>query len=145
MNKKFLSWFGASGLAVLIAVAANGKNLVAALEAAFLFMVTLADKAPLGLGSFALASALAVAAQAFLHKFASQLFPCSKSRDALYALAGFGIACSVMFLQLRTLNGLLLGLLAGFASPFLYQLTGGAWSLLVGPPVDPDKKEPLDE
>lgn len=145
MNKKFLSIFGASGLAVMVALAANGTNLVKALEAAFLFMLKMGDKAPLGLASFALTMALAIGAQAFLHKFAGQLFPCSKSRDALYALAGFAIATSVMYLQLRTLNGLLLGLLAGFASPFAYQLAGGLWSLVVGPPVDPAKKEPLDE
>lgn len=144
MNKKFLSFFGASGLAVLIAIAANGKNLIAAFEAAFLFMVTMSEKAPMGLGSFALASALAVMAQAFVYRYANQL-PCPRSRDFALGALALAIGTAVMYAQLPNLHGLLLGLLAGFSAPFLYQGASAVWTLIVGPAVDPAKKESLDE
>lgn len=140
MNNWFKSLFGVSGAAFLVLMATNGKELVAAFEAAFLFLDKLAETAPLGLGSFALASALAVVIQAFVHRYAASL-PCPRSQDFALALVALVVGTGVMYLQLRTLNGLLLGLLAGFSAPFLYQGVAAAWGALIRSTT----KETVDE
>lgn len=136
-NRWAKSVFGASGLAVLIAVAANGNNLVAVATSAFRFLLLLAKDAPLGLKSYAIATALAVLVQAFVNRYAAQL-PCPRSRELALSSLALGIGFAVMYAQLRTLNGALLGLMCGFSAPFVYQLVAAGWSWITKPTPEDD-------
>jgi Na+/glutamate symporter len=129
MNNWFKSTLGISGAGLIALIALYGKGFLDAVQAAFLFLFNLAQDAPLGVGSFALALALAVVAQAFVSRFAATL-PCPKSREFCTASLGLLIGTGVMWLQLHNLDGLLLGLLAGFSSPFVYLSIAAVVSLL---------------
>lgn len=130
MNNWLKSTLGISGAGLFALIALHGGAFFEAMQGALIFMVKLAHDAPLGLGSFVLASALAVVAQAFVSRFAASL-PCPKSRELCTATLGLLIGTGVMYAQLRTLDGLLLGLLAGFSSPFVYLLIAAAVNLLL--------------
>lgn len=126
------------GLFALVAlVAMYGDKFWQAAGGAVNFMVLLADKAPLGVGSFALSIALATFAQAFFAPFVR--LKCAPSTQLVLSAIGLVIGLGAMTLQLRTLNGVLLGLMAGFASPFVYQLLAAAWGLALraSPESDP--------
>jgi hypothetical protein len=127
---------GFGGLFVLLA--ANGEKFWQAAEGAVRFMVLLADKAPFGVGSFALALALGALAQAFLAPFVR--LKCPASVQLVLMVIGFAFGCGAMVAQLPTLNGVLLGLMAGFAAPFFYQLLAAAFGLALratSPEMDP--------
>lgn len=115
-------------IAVLGAVALNGGKPVEVATGAWLFLLNLSKTAPLGLSSFLLALALAVASRPFLLRYLPAM-PCHASRefviDTVALLTGF----AVMFGQLRTLNGALLGLLAGFAAPLVARGIAALWGL----------------
>lgn len=128
MNAWLKSTLGISAAGLLALVALHGKAFIASLEAAFLFLFKLAHDAPLGVGSFALALSLAVVAQAFVARFI--VVRCARSRDLIVAMLGLVIGTGVMWIQLHTLDGLLLGLLAGFMSPFAYLTLAAVASLL---------------
>ncbi len=127
MNKTVTGVTLAGVLAVIAALSANGKGLAEGLTAMWLFLVSLAETAPLGLSSFALAIALAVGVQAALVRWLP-LFRCSTSRDLVMDLAAFLVGFGVMWAQTRAqvdpadrLNGLLLGALAGFLAPYVFK------------------------
>lgn len=128
MNNWIKSLFGVSGATLLVLIAMHGADLASSAKAAALFLYVLVERAPLGLASFLLASALGVLAQAFVERFANEL-PCPKSRDFALALLALLIGVSVMWFQLKTFTGLLLGLIAGFSAPFLYQGVAALWNL----------------
>jgi hypothetical protein len=117
MNNFFKSTLGISAAGLLVLLAANGAALVAAAGGAWTFLLTLAHTAPLGLSSFALALALGIAVQPFLRKWLPDL-GCHASREFLIESAALTIGILVMWGQLRTLGGLLLGILAGLMAPY---------------------------
>lgn len=119
MNKFFKSTLGISAAGLLVLLAANGAALVDAALGAWQFLLTLADTAPLGLSSFVLALALAVAAQPFVRKWIAPRVGCVPSREFVIESAALAIAVVVMWIQTRDLSGLLLGILAGFAAPYV--------------------------
>lgn len=128
MNKWLQSTIGISFAGLIVLLANSGKGFIDSLWAAFLFLQKISDHAVLGIGSFILACLMAVLFQAFIHRYTKEL-PCPRSGDFCLGLVSLFIGTSVMWIQLHTLNGLLLGILAGFASPFLYQGLSTLWNL----------------
>lgn len=120
MNNWLKSTLGLSAAAAFVLFAQYGKPFVVALDGAFRFLFKLAADAPLGASSFALALALAVGVQPLLYTAMKQL-RCPESRDFLVMAAALVVAVAVMWIQLHTLQGLLLGLLAGFAAPHVFK------------------------
>ena len=149
MKTGMKSALGVSAAGLFVVIAANGANFVNAMKAAWLFLVMLAATAPLGVSSFALASALAIAAQPFARRWLPHL-RCPMSREFIVESLALCIGVGVMWVQLHTLNGLLLGLLAGFSAPYLQKgIAAGislAWRALSGEPrsFDPPAKEGED-
>lgn len=129
MNRWVQSTMGVSAAALLVLLASNGKQLVEALEAAWLFLMKLSETAPMGLASFAMALTLAVLAQAFVSRVIEQL-KCASSREVVRSAVSLLFGFSVMYLQLPTVKGALLGLLAGFAGPFAYQAVAALCGLI---------------
>ena len=127
MNKTVTGVTLAGVLALITTLAANGKGFAEGLNAMWLFLVNLAETAPLGLSSFVLAIALAVGAQAALARWLP-LFRCPVSRELVMDLAAFVIGFGVMWVQTRAqtdpsdrLSGMLLGALAGFLAPYVFK------------------------
>lgn len=114
--------------AVLTAIAMNGSRILEVGNGAWLFLLNLSATAPLGLVSFLLALALGVASRPFLLHYLPPM-PCKASRDFVIDASALVLGVGVMFAQLRTLNGLLLGLLAGFAAPLIAKALGALFGL----------------
>lgn len=131
MDKKgwTITWAGIG--AALALIAANAGKLLEAATGSWLFLLKLSETAPLGLSSFLLALALGVASRPFLLRYMPTM-PCHVSRDFLIDSAALVIGFAVMFGQLRTLNGALLGLLAGFAAPLVARGIATVWTLRQG-------------
>jgi hypothetical protein len=118
MNNFFKSMLGISLAGFLVLLASNGAALVDAAGGAWTFLLTLAHTAPLGLSSFVLALALGIAAQPFLRKWLPAL-QCHASREFIVESVALAIGIAVMWVQLRSLSGLLLGILAGLLAPYV--------------------------
>lgn len=128
MERKGWTITTAGVVAILGAIALNGGKLVEVATGAWLFLLKLSETAPLGLSSFLLALALGVASRPFLLHYLPPM-PCKASRDFVIDASALLIGLGVMFAQLRTLNGALLGLLAGFAAPLVAKAIGAAFGL----------------
>jgi len=118
MDKKGWTITSAGLVALLTAVAMNGDKVLQVIIGTWLFLLKLSETAPLGLSSFLLALALAITSRPFLLRYLPPM-PCHQSRDFVVDLIALAIGFGVMFAQLRTLDGALLGILAGFAAPLL--------------------------
>jgi hypothetical protein len=130
MDKKGWTITSAGLVALLTAVAMNGDKVLQVVVGTWLFLLKLSETAPLGLSSFLLALALAITSRPFLLRYLPPM-PCRQSRDFVVDLIALAIGFGVMFAQLRTLDGALLGILAGFAAPLLAKGIGaliGMWN-----------------
>lgn len=119
--------------AIVALVVANGAKLLEVAEGTWLFLVKLSDTAPLGLASFGLALSLGILSRPPLQKY---LPPCPKHptrREAAIDLSAAVIGAVVMFAQLRTLNGALLGILAGLLAPQLAKVIAVLWGIRRNP------------
>lgn len=117
MNKgSTITWTTIAAAVTLLA--ANGGKLLELGKGAWLFLISLSQTAPLGLASFALALGLGVVSRPFLLRYLPAA-PCHASRDFVIDMLAVLTGIAVMVVQLRTLNGFLLGLLAGFAAPLV--------------------------
>jgi hypothetical protein len=140
MNNFFKSSLGISAAGLLVLLATNGAALVGAAGGAWTFLLTLAHTAPLGLSSFLLALALGIAVQPFLRKWLPDL-RCHASREFLIESAALAIGIGVMWGQLRTLSGLLLGILAGLFAPYAQKGLAAGFALLSQAYVGESDKE----
>lgn len=113
-----ITWTGV--VAAITLIAANGKQMLEVVVGTWAFLERLSETAPLGVWSFALALSLGVLSRPFLVKYFPAL-PRAKTRDFLIDVSALVIGLGVMYGQLRTLDGALLGLMAGFAAPLLAQ------------------------
>lgn len=118
MNAKTVTGTTLAGLFVLFAL--HGTGFFESAQAGLIFAGRLTEGAWLGFWSFLLALALGIASRPFLLKWTPD-FECPLSRDLLIDAAAVLIGIVVMWGQHRTLNGLLLGMLAGFTAPYLYK------------------------
>lgn len=119
MNKWLTGFLGAGFPALLVLFAMHGEKFAASMGASFDFLFKLTTDAPFGLASFVLALGVAVAAQAFAARFAAQL-PCPRSAELCTALLGLVAGFAAMYAQLPTVRGMLLAIMAGCGSPFVY-------------------------
>jgi len=117
MNKT-ATFTSAGFIALFAAIALNGSKVIEVALGAWLFLLNLSETAPLGLSSFLLALSLAIVSRPFLLRYVPA-WRCPASRDFVIDSAALAIGFGVMFGQLRTLDGALLGILAGFAAPLL--------------------------
>lgn len=120
MNKWLQGTLGISAAGLLVLLASNGKALVDVALGVWLFLLKLCDTAPMGLASFALAFAIAVFSQPFVHRALRELH-CEASREFLSMCGGLAVGMIVMLLQLPTTKGALLGILAGLLAPLAWK------------------------
>lgn len=114
----------ATVVAVVGLIAANGDKLLEVATGAVLFLGALSESAPWGTWSFLLALGLGVLSRPYLVRYVP---PCPAQpvrREFVIDAIAWLIGVGVMYGQLRTLNGALLGLLAGFAAPMLAKALG---------------------
>lgn len=130
MNKA-ITFTSAGFIAIFAAVALNGKQVIEVALGAWLFLINISQSAPMGLSSFLLALALAIVSRPFLQRY-TPTWKCPASRDFVIDFAALAIGFGVMYGQLRTLNGALLGILAGFAAPLISKGLGAGLALLRG-------------
>lgn len=125
MNKTTL--WSSAGLAAFVALmATNGKAFFDALLGVPVFLQKLSEVLPLGLFSFALALALS----GFVWLFAERWIPVeAKGRDFIAETAALLFAIAAAWLQSHTLQAVLLGSLAGFASPYVFKGVIALWAL----------------
>lgn len=140
MNNWLKSTLGLSAAALFVLFAQYGKPFITALDGAVRFLFKLSAEAPLGASSFALAMALAVGIQPLLYTAFKQM-RCPESQEFVVMALALLVAVAAMWIQLHTLQGLLLGLLAGFAAPHAYKgivvLIRLAWPNPAGTPPAP--------
>lgn len=120
MNGWIKATFGISGAGLFLILAGNLKELIAAIEAGWIFLTKLATDSPLGLTSFAMALALASLSISFMNKYIP-LYPQFALRGLIIDLAALAIGISVVWVQTHDLSGLLLGLMAGLAARLVYR------------------------
>lgn len=107
----------ASLTALVTLFATNGKALVEAFVAAWLFALKLSD-GPLGLGYTLLAIGISVGLQLYLRRHYRVAAPAA-SRSLQIDTIGIVVALVVVFLLIPTIFGFLLGALAGFMAPWV--------------------------
>lgn len=126
-----ITWAGIG--AALALLAANGAQVLQLVEGTWLFLGKLSDTAPLGVASFGLALAFGVLTRPLLQKYLPLCTDHPTRREAAVDLAAVVIGAAVMFGQLRTLDGLLLGILAGLLAPQLAKVIAVLWGIRKGP------------
>lgn len=118
MNNGAKAGWIAAATALVTLLAANGKALAESAHAIWLFLISLSSDAPLGLSSALLALGISCGVQAFLRYHWRATTSAAWRTFAVDSL-GVGIALGVMWLQLRTMNGALLGVMVGFMAPWV--------------------------
>lgn len=129
MNKTAAAAGSASLTTIVILFAMHGKNVGEALMSLWLVMVAFSKDAPLGLSSFLLSLAMATFSQPFLRKWLP-LLDHREARRFIIDASAIGIGFAIMWVQLRTLPGLMLGILAGLAAPPIAKAGSAIWALV---------------
>lgn len=135
MNDLLKSLLGITGAGLFALFAIHGTAFFQSAIAGWLFLLKLAEDAPMGLSSFALALALGVVTQATLHHWVPR-FANAALRQFVIESTALVVGISVMWIQLHTLNSLLLGILAGFMAPWVQKgmcaVLGFTWHKIEG-------------
>ena len=129
MERRGWTITSASIIAVLGAIALNGTKLLEVINGLWLFLGKLTASAPMGMWSFSLALALGLLARPMLQKY---LPPCSEHptrREGAIDLSGIIIGFVVMYAQLPTFYGVLLGILIGLLAPQMAKWIAVLWGL----------------
>ncbi|MDR7193363.1 hypothetical protein [Luteimonas terrae] len=133
----------AAAAAMLAAVATHGKGFVESLHAAWLFLRLVSADMPLGLASFLLALGLSTLVVASLrtHVPHSARFPAHARTLGIEAFVLL-VGIVTMYVQLPTLLGVLLGVVAGLGGPLMHRMVAAAAATLRGqasckPPESP--------
>lgn len=129
MNNKAAAVGSASITTLLILFAMHGKGAGEALMGLWLVLAAFTKDAPLGLVSFLLALALAMGFAPFLRKWLPGKESNPELRRFAIDLGPIVVGVVVMWLQLRTLPGLMSGILAGLAAPPLQKGLSALWAL----------------
>lgn len=149
MNKTAAAAGSASITTILILFAMHGKGAGEALMGLWLVLQAFTKDAPLGLVSFLLALALAIGFAPFLRKWLPGRESHPEARRFAIDIGPIAVGFLVMWLQLRTLPGLMSGILAGLAAPpiqkglaALWALAGASLGLSGGTPGAPEAPTP---
>lgn len=124
---------GISAGAVIVLIATNGEKFFSSLQAGWVFILNITSQMPLGLASFLLAWALGLSIMASLRRW----IPEPKRQDYMHLRMGFiELASSVaaffaVWMQDKTLLGLMLGIVAGLSVSILYRALAAAGSTVL--------------
>jgi hypothetical protein len=129
MNKTAAAAGSASITTLLILFAMHGKGAGEALMGLWLVLNKFTEDAPFGLVSFLLALALAIGFAPFLRKWLPGRVSHPEARRFAVDVGPILVGFLVMWLQLRTLPGLMSGILAGLAAPPIQKGLAALWAL----------------
>lgn len=92
--------------------------MIANVEGVWLFLLRITDSAPVGVWSFLIAAILPACFAPWLRRGLPPNWH-SKSRDFIVETAALLAGVALAWLPWQTLNGLLVGIMGGFMSPYL--------------------------
>lgn len=129
MERKGWTITTASFVAIVGALALNGSKLIEFASGAWAFLLNLSATAPMGVVSFLLALTLGLLVRPALQKY---LPPCPEHptrREGAIDFSGVLVGFVVMYAQLPTFYGVLLGIMVGLLAPQLAKLIALLWGI----------------
>lgn len=124
---------GISLTAVVVLIAANGKDFFASLMAGWEFLLLVVDKTPLGLASFLLSCVMGVVVMGALRRWLPEM----DSRDhmhwrmAFIEMASAAAAFFVLWFQTGTMLGMILAVVTGLSISIIYRVLAAIGALIM--------------
>lgn len=118
--------------AVVVLVAANGKEFFASLMAGWEFVLLVAGKTPLGLGAFLLSWLLGAVLMGFLRRWLPEMArrDLMHWRMAFIELVSASAAFFACYAQIPTMLGMLFGAIAGLSVSIIYRVGAAILGLI---------------